>query len=255
MKSTLPSRSIQPPAPAEPQSLAAPAADPLDRLLLAIIPILVALLVGVLMLGAIGVLLLARGAGALGAVLLSQHSAWYLTRASAMVSYVLLWWSMALGLAITNRMARAWPGGPTLGDLHEHASLLGVGFAAIHALTLLADRYIGYSLAQILIPFANTSYRPLWVGIGQISFYLTVLVTFTFYVRRWISTRLWRAIHYLSFAAFALALAHGVWSGTDSAAGWANSLYVLSALLLVGLTLYRVLRGPRGAAGPARLAQ
>src|SRR5689334_13109969 len=50
---------------------------------------------------------------------------WYLSRSSAVVAYLLLWCSMATGLAISNRLARIWPGGPTAFDLHQHTSLLG----------------------------------------------------------------------------------------------------------------------------------
>ncbi len=201
-----------------------------------------------------GVLLAALLAGLLALVIMrpdmfdtmvsalgSDKTAWYLTRSSAFMSYVMLWCSMALGLAITNRMARIWPGGPTVTDLHEHTSLLGLGFGALHALVLLADQYIGYSLDQILIPFANTDYRPLWVGIGQIGFYLSLLVTLTFYARRWFRPRTWRVIHYLSFVSFAMVLAHAIWSGSDSGAAWAQWLYLASGASLIVLTVYRIL--------------
>jgi predicted ferric reductase len=137
-------------------------------------------------------------------------------------------------------MARAWPGGPTVSDLHEYASILGLVFAVIHALSLLGDHYIGYSLAQLLVPFASTAYRPFWVGLGQLAFYLMIPVTFTFYVRRWIGGRAWRMIHYLSFGLFALALAHGVLSGSDSGASWVQWAYAASGLSLVALTIYRI---------------
>ena len=79
---------------------------------------------------------------------------WYLARASAFVAYGLLWLSMILGLTMTNKLARVWPGGPVAFDLHQHASLLGLAFALFHALVLLGDRYIGYTLPQLLMPFA-----------------------------------------------------------------------------------------------------
>jgi predicted ferric reductase len=219
-----------------------PANDPITAVV-EVVPFLVGLLMLAVALAAIIILALVEPIwlDALIRSMTGPKTAWYLTRASALVSYALLWWSMALGLAITNRMARAWPGGPTVCDLHEHASLLGLGFALVHALSLLGDQYIGYSLGQILVPFSNTAYRPLWVGIGQISMYLMVAVTLSFYVRQQIGTRMWRLIHYLSFAGFGLALAHGIWSGTDSAAGWATWMYTASGLSLVGLTIYRVL--------------
>jgi predicted ferric reductase len=187
---------------------------------------------------------------AMATALSGPKTAWYLTRSSAFVSYGFLWLSMALGLAITNRMARAWPGGPTVTDLHEHASLLGLLFGVLHALALLGDHYIGYTLSQILIPFTNSEYRPLWVGFGQIGFYLAVLVTVTFYMRRWLGARIWRTIHYLSFVSFVLALAHGIWSGSDSGAGWASNIYLFSGVSLLALTGYRILVASRRRATP-----
>jgi predicted ferric reductase len=175
---------------------------------------------------------------------------WYLARVSAMIAYALLWGSMALGLLITNKLARAWPGGPTAFDLHEFMSLLGLGFGVAHGLILLGDQYIGYSLAQVLVPFAAAGYRPLWVGLGQLALYAWAVVALSFYVRGRISQRGWRRIHFLSFAVFALALGHGVTSGTDGTALWTQALYVVSGGSLLFLTVYRLLMR-RGATKPA----
>jgi predicted ferric reductase len=209
---------------------------------LTLIPPLVGALLGMIILAGMAVALVGQAGGlaALRTALLGQHAAWYLSRASAFVAYVLLWWSMVLGLSITNRLARLWPGGPAAADLHEHASLLGLAFGLLHALVLLGDAYIGYTLPQILIPFAGTSYKPVWVGLGQISLYLMALVTFSFYVRRWIGARAWRTIHLLSFVVFVLALAHGVFSGTDSSLPWVFWMYVGTGASVLGMTIYRI---------------
>ena len=166
---------------------------------------------------------------------------WYLSRSSAVVAYLLLWVSMATGLAISNRLARIWPGGPIAFDLHQHTSLLGLGFALFHALILMGDHYINYSLAQALVPFASAGYRPLWVGLGQLGWYTLAVVSLSFYVRRKIGHRLWRLIHFLSYAMFALALIHGLMSGTDSPSMWARGIYWASAASLLFLTVYRIL--------------
>lgn len=227
-----------------------------------VLPPLVGGLVGIVILIGFGIALAGQAGGlaALGTALLGAHSAWYLSRASAFVAYILLWWSMVLGLSITNRLARIWPGGPTTGDLHEQASLLGLGFAILHALVLVADSYIGYTLPQILIPFASTSYLPLWVGLGQIGLYLMALVTLSFYVRRWIGARTWRTLHYLSFAVFVLALLHGLFSGTDSSALWAIVMYAGTGISVVALTIYRIVatrtsKKPVARQQPAPMAQ
>ena len=125
--------------------------------------------------------------------------------------------------------------------MENYSSLLGLGFALFHALILMGDHYINYSLGQVLLPFASAGYRPLWVGLGQIGWYALVVVSLTFYIRRKIGHRLWRLIHFLSYAMFALALIHGLMSGTDSSAVWARGMYWASAASLLFLTVYRLL--------------
>lgn len=166
---------------------------------------------------------------------------WYLSRSSGFVAFGLLWLSMAFGLVMTNKMARVWPGGPTAFDLHQHVSLLALGFALFHGLILMGDSFIHYTPVQLLIPFAGTSYRPLWVGLGQVGFHVMALVSLTFYIRRSIGQRTWRLIHTLSFATFTVALLHGLASGTDSSAWWASSLYWGAGGSVLFLTIYRIL--------------
>jgi predicted ferric reductase len=165
---------------------------------------------------------------------------WYLSRATAFVAFGLLWLSMALGLSITNKLARLWPGGPAATDLHQYSSLLGLAFGCLHGLLLTGDSYTNFTLTQVLLPFTSTQYRPVWVGLGQFGLYLGAVVAFSFYVRRFIGYRSWRLIHFGSFAVFALALLHGLFSGTDSTTLWAQGLYLSSGVSVLGLTLYRI---------------
>ncbi len=171
----------------------------------------------------------------------SPKAYWYLSRMSAMVAFVLLWLSMSFGVIITNKLARLWPGGPTAFDLHQYTSLLGLAFGLFHALILMGDKYINYTLAQILIPFNSVGYKPEWVGLGQIAFYLMIIVSFSFYIRKRIGHKTWRVIHYLSFLIFGLTLLHGLFSGTDSPEAWARGLYWTTGASLLFLIVYRVL--------------
>ncbi|RME46218.1 MAG: hypothetical protein D6791_08960 [Chloroflexi bacterium] len=171
----------------------------------------------------------------------SPKAYWYLARGSGLVAYWLLWLSVALGLAVTNKLSRVWPGGPAAVDLHQFTSLLALAFAVFHALILLGDHYIGYTLTRVLVPFASTDYRPIWVGLGQVGFYLAVPVAFSFYARRRIGYRAWRLLHYGSFAVYLLVTAHGLGAGTDAETPAIVGYYGLTGLFIYFLTVYRIL--------------
>jgi predicted ferric reductase len=173
----------------------------------------------------------------------SPKAYWYLSRGSAFVALGLLWMSMMLGLLITDRMAKTWPGAPAAFSVHEFVSLLGLAFAMFHALILLGDHYINYKLAQLLMPFGSVNYHPIWVGVGQIGFYAWAIISATFYVRQWIGSRAWKIIHYASFFNFVIAMLHGMASGTDTTVAWAQAVYWLLGGSVLFLTAYRVTAG------------
>jgi predicted ferric reductase len=166
---------------------------------------------------------------------------WYLSRGSAVVSFVLLWASMAIGLLITNRLARLWPGGPAAFDLHQYVSLLGLGFALFHAMILMGDAYIQFDLLRVFIPFASQDYKPVWVGLGQIGFYFWTLLVGSFYLRKRMGNKAWRWIHFSSFLTFGMVLVHGIASGTDSQTLWAAGMYWAAGGSLLFLLYYRIL--------------
>ena len=177
---------------------------------------------------------------------------WLLSRATGFVAYAALCLSMWLGLTISNRWARLWPGGPMAVDVHRHTSLLALGFALVHALVLLGDRYVELTLAAIVLPFAAPLEHWLAVAAGQLALYTLALVVGSFYVRRAIGARAWRVIHFATFALFALATVHGIVSGTDSAA----PLYWTAASTVLFLTIHRLVRvlwRPTSRSSPARL--
>lgn len=169
------------------------------------------------------------------------NAAWDLTRVSGIVAYILMWLSVVFGLIITNRMARLWPGGPAAFDLHQFTSLLGLAFALFHAIVLLGDHYIKYSLAEIVFPFASVNYQPFWVGLGQIAFYILIPVTLSFYVRRSLGPEFWRLVHFGSFISFAFITMHSLIAGSDTTNLGMLSMYAMTGISVVFLTIYRML--------------
>jgi predicted ferric reductase len=170
----------------------------------------------------------------------SSHDIWYLDRASGLTAYGLLWISVVWGLFSSLRLARSWPGGGIAFDLHEHASLLALGFALLHAILLLAERQFGLSLFELLVPFAPARHA-LPLGLGQIALALLGVVTVSHYLRRRIGQRAWRLLHYASFAVFLLALVHALWAGTDSTSVGMRLFYAVTGSSVLFLTIYRLL--------------
>jgi predicted ferric reductase len=168
----------------------------------------------------------------------SNNAFWYVSRASALTAYALLTASVCLGLLVRTRILEWLAARWRWFDLHQFTSLLALGFVGLHVLSLLGDTYIGFSLDQLLIPFASP-YRPLEVAAGVIALYLLAIVTLTSLIQRDIGHRVWRAIHYSTFALFLLALNHGIFAGTDSGELWAAGLYAFSGILVTSLTVWR----------------
>jgi predicted ferric reductase len=179
------------------------------------------------------------GVGATG-LATGTTSFWYLSRATGFVAYLLLWGSVTWGLLLSTRMGRVWMRPPLLLDAHQFLSAAGAGFACFHSLVLMGDRYVSFPLRAIIVPFGG-SYEPLLVALGQIAAWLCLLLIASFHVRRHIGGRAWRRLHYASFVAFWLAVAHGLLLGTERTTVWANVVYLTTASVVTFLTFYRVL--------------
>ena len=164
---------------------------------------------------------------------------WYLTRAAGLMGYFLIWLSTAWGLVVSSKILDSLMDRGFTYDFHEYFSLLGLGFIAIHVIVLMADKYLPYTIWQVLIPFLSP-YRPFWVGIGVIAFYLSLLVTVTFYLKKKIGMDLFRKIHYLSLVGYVGATLHGLYAGTDSVLPIANLLYKGTFLITLFLVAYWV---------------
>lgn len=184
---------------------------------------------------------------------ITNKTPWHLSRSAGTVAYLLLTGSTIWGLLQSSKIAReAIPAGFSFA-MHNILSWLALAFTGFHALVLLLDNYYSYTLPALTIPFLGP-YRPGWVGLGIISFYLMSMVTLSFQFRKQIGQSRWRALHYLSFAIFVLATIHGVAAGTDSSKPAMQLMYLGSGLVVFFLSTYRMLTGRAQPATGARTA-
>lgn len=171
----------------------------------------------------------------------SVQALWYVTRAAGLTAYLLLWLSTIWGLLVSTKIFDGVLGRLYTYDFHQFLSLLAIGFTFAHVAVLLGDRYLPFSVAQILIPFAST-YRPFWTGVGTIAFYLVLLVTVTFYLRKQIGVERFRAIHVLSLLGYFGATVHGLLAGTDSVLPSTQFIYFSTFFVFVFLSLFWLVR-------------
>ena len=177
----------------------------------------------------------------------NDNLTWYLIRASGITGYILITLSVMWGLALSSSAVKNWSPGPLTMVIHATISWLGLLFGMIHALLLMADRYLTYRLMDIAVPFVGP-YRPFATGLGTLAFWVLVVVTPSFALKKHLfSYRVWRTLHYLSYLAFILVTAHGLLAGTDAPKLGFQIMFGASVLLSVILIGYRI--GVKQAAG------
>ena len=177
---------------------------------------------------------------------------WDVARASGIVAWALVTASVIWGLLLSTRLTRGRPTPAWLLDLHRFLGGVAVTFTLLHVGGLVADTYVHFGAADLLVPFAS-SWKPGPVALGVVSLYLLAAVELTSLAMRRIPRRLWRGVHMSSFVLFWLATFHFVLAGTDATNPLARWGIDLAAVVVVFLTFVRILSprpGPRARPRP-----
>src|SRR5256885_9712039 len=144
---------------------------------------------------------------------------WYTTRGAGAVTLILLSSVAVLGILSALRVRSAnWPRFLSTG-LHRNLALMTLVFLSLHIVTAVVDPFTHLGWAAALIPFSS-SYRTLWLGLGVISFELLLAIVITSLVRGFLGHRAWRAIHWLTYAAWPVGVLHGLGTGKDTWSAW-----------------------------------
>jgi len=169
-----------------------------------------------------------------------MNIAWYADRAAGLIAVVLLTTGVCFGIVLAGR-ARSirWPAF-AIEEIHRYLGLLTGTFIGIHAVSILLDGYVHYSLSQLFVPGLAPS-RTVAVAAGVVAAELLAALAVTNRFRRHLSYSFWRRAHYLNFAVWILALGHGIAAGTDSDTAWAAYLYALCAAAVTAALGWRLL--------------
>ena len=140
---------------------------------------------------------------------------WLVSDASGIVALLLVSVSVLLGLAMAAKAISSPRRRRAAARLHEHVALASLASIAVHGLALLGDEWLKPGWRGIVVPFA-LSYRPAFTGIGIVAGYLAMLVGPTFYLRRRIGVRRWRALHRATVIVWILSVGHALGAGSDA---------------------------------------
>jgi len=175
---------------------------------------------------------------------------WYVNRSAGIVAWVLLALSMMAGLFLSSKAAGKKVRPNWLQDLHRGLSGLSVAFVLVHIAGAVADSYVHFGVADVLVPFAS-GWKPLAIAWGVVTMYLMAAVEITSLARKHLPRKLWRRVHVLSFPLFVTATLHGVTAGTDIKNVVSIAVISIMSAALIGLTVYRVLDQIEQNANPA----
>src|SRR5262249_35444869 len=172
---------------------------------------------------------------------------WYATRATGLVTMLLLTASVLLGILTTGRfVGGSWPRFLTVG-LHRTLALLTVTFLALHVGTTVVDQFVSIPLTAAFLPF-TTPYKGAWLGLGAVALDLLIALVATSLVRNRLGLRTWRWVHWAASVCWPVALVHGLGAGSGRSPLWVFVLPIAWAAVVTGVATWRFVGAARAGA-------
>jgi sulfoxide reductase heme-binding subunit YedZ len=163
---------------------------------------------------------------------------WDLGRGSGVAALVAFTVSLVLGIVTRSGRDTLGLGRFGLNEVHRTAALTGVGLVAVHLGSLLFDPYAQLRVVDLLVPFGG-SYRPLWLGLGTLAVDLLGVITVVSLLRDRVGPRVFKAVHWATYALWPVALVHALGTGTDAATLWLDGIAVACTAAVLGAVGWR----------------
>lgn len=132
---------------------------------------------------------------------------------AGLTAMILLTVNVLLGLVLSTRYSppqRWWPyGRRRIFDIHNWTAYVALALVVLHPTLLLFSATAKFHFLDILVPL-NSPGQKLYNCFGAVAFYLVLFVVVTSYVRTRMTFRLWKAFHYVAYAAVAMLFLHGI---------------------------------------------
>jgi len=125
--------------------------------------------------------------------------------------------------------------------LHRNLALMTLVFLALHIVTAVVDPFTHLGWLTAVVPFSS-NYRTFWLGLGTIAFELLAAIVVTSLLRGLIGQAAWRAVHWLAYASWPVAVIHGFGTGTDALSVWFMVLSIVCVGSVAIAIVYRMLQ-------------
>jgi DMSO/TMAO reductase YedYZ heme-binding membrane subunit len=131
---------------------------------------------------------------------------------------------------------------PWLLAVHRFLGGASVAFVAMHIVGVVADSYVHFGWADVLVPMAS-HWRPGAVAWGIVALYLLVAVEGTSLAMKRLPKRLWRGVHLTSFVLYAMTDVHAVLAGHDARHMLYRAIGLTAIPIVTLLVLMRLVGG------------
>jgi len=168
-----------------------------------------------------------------------SEALWALGRGTGVVALITFTLSIVLG--IMSRSGRSFGLGRFgVQEVHRTAALTGTGLVLAHLVSLFFDPYAQLTLVDSVVPFLG-SYRAIWLGLGTVAIDLLLVVTLVSLLRDRVGPRVFRAVHWATYAFWPVALLHSLGTGTDAGTWWFRAIAVACVGAVSGVVGWRLL--------------
>lgn len=176
---------------------------------------------------------------------------WYVTRAAGFVAAISLVLLMLSGIGFITGATFRFLEPLTAWATHKAiAYVFGVS-VVVHGVALLFDKYVPFTLAQVLVPFvsqyrdvtiAGYHFGSLYVALGIFALYFMLAIILTSIL--WIDKKphTWKLFHFLSYLTMIFVFFHALYLGTDLTHGILRALWIVLGICVAIAIMYRLRR-------------
>ncbi len=180
--------------------------------------------------------------------LTSGSPMWYLARGTGIAALVLLTVSVVLGIVTSVRWSvPRWPRF-VIEHLHRDVTLVVLALIALHVVTVVVDSFAPIGFLAAVVPLSSP-YRPVWLGLGALGVDLLLAIAITSWLRHRVGFRIWRFVHWFAYGSWAVAMLHGLGTGSDTRQAWALIVYAACLAVVVSAVWWRLSVGWERATG------